>query len=106
VAVIRRISRICQNPALLGFLFCRGGLAARGFTSNAEVSTRFDNKRLTELPLVPNRNVLNVALSAAAVSQLGAGQSNFAQDTNFSVNGMRLRSNNFMLDVRTATTRA
>jgi hypothetical protein len=67
-------------------------------TSNAEVSTRFDNKRLSELPLAPNRNVLNVALSAAGVSQLGAGQTGFAQDTNFSVNGMRLRSNNFMLD--------
>ncbi len=67
-------------------------------TSNAEVSTRFDSKRLSELPIAVNRNVLNVALSAAGVSQLGAGQSGFANDTNFSVNGMRLRSNNFMLD--------
>ncbi|HMY71353.1 MAG TPA: carboxypeptidase regulatory-like domain-containing protein [Blastocatellia bacterium] len=67
-------------------------------TSNAEVSTRFDSKRLSELPLAPNRNVLNVALSAAGVSQLGSGQTGFAQGLNFSVNGMRLRSNNFMLD--------
>ncbi len=67
-------------------------------TSNAEVSTRFDNKRLSELPLAPNRNVLNVALSAAGVSQLGSGQTGFASGLNFSVNGMRLRSNNFMLD--------
>lgn len=67
-------------------------------TSNAEVSTRFDAKRLSELPLAPNRNVLNVALSAAGVSQLGSGQTGFATGLNFSVNGMRLRSNNFMLD--------
>lgn len=67
-------------------------------TTNAEVSTRFDSKRLSELPLAPNRNVLNIALSAAGVSQLGSGQTGFAQGLNFSVNGMRLRSNNFMLD--------
>ncbi len=67
--------------------------------SNAEVSTRFDSKRLSELPLAPNRNVLNIALSAAGVSQLGSGQTGFAAGgVNFSVNGMRLRSNNFMLD--------
>ncbi len=67
-------------------------------TTNAEVSTRFDSKRLSELPLAPNRNVLNIALSAAGVSQLGSGQTGFAQGLNFSVNGMRLRSNNFMID--------
>ncbi|MFN7928272.1 MAG: carboxypeptidase regulatory-like domain-containing protein [Blastocatellia bacterium] len=67
-------------------------------TTNAEVSTRFDNKRLSELPLAPNRDILNVALSAAGVSQLGSGQTGFAQGINFSVNGMRLRSNNFMID--------
>ena len=67
-------------------------------TLNAEVSTRFDSKRLSELPLAPNRNILNAALSAAGVSQLGSGQTGFAQGMNFSVNGMRLRSNNFMFD--------
>ncbi|MBS1808922.1 MAG: TonB-dependent receptor [Acidobacteria bacterium] len=68
-------------------------------TTNAEVSTRFDSKRLSELPLAPNRDILNVALSAAGVSQLGSGQTGFAAGSvNFSVNGMRLRSNNFMID--------
>ncbi|HEY2930576.1 MAG TPA: hypothetical protein VGK99_02435 [Acidobacteriota bacterium] len=38
------------------------------------------------------------ALSAPGVSQLGSGQSDFASGVNFSVNGMRLRSNNFMID--------
>src|SRR5499426_109305 len=71
---------------------------SRVTTVNAEVSTRFDTKRLSELPLAPNRNVLNVALSAAGVSQLGSGQTDFAAGINFSVNGMRLRSNNFVID--------
>src|SRR5262249_303456 len=67
-------------------------------TSNAEVSTRFDSKRLSELPLAPNRNVFNVALSAAGVSQLGSGQTGFAAGMSYSSNGGRVRSNNFMLD--------
>src|SRR5215210_6786472 len=69
-------------------------------TSNAEVSTRFDSKRLSELPIAPNRNVFNVALSAAGVSQIASGQSNFANgiSVNYSANGGRLRSNNFMID--------
>jgi hypothetical protein len=82
---VQEVINIAENASLLN-------------TSNAEVSTRFDNKRLSELPLAPNRNVINIALSAAGVSQLGSGQTGFASDTNFSVNGMRLRSNNFMLD--------
>src|SRR6185503_6344946 len=40
----------------------------------------------------------NVALSAAGVSQLNSGQSAFAGGTNFSSNGGRVRSNNFMID--------
>ncbi len=84
-SAVQEVITIAENASLLN-------------TSNAEVSTRFDNKRLSELPLAPNRNVINVALSAAGVSQLGSGQTGFANDTNFSVNGMRLRSNNFMLD--------
>ncbi len=69
-------------------------------TSNAEVSTRFDSKRLSELPIATNRNVFNVALSAAGVSQLASGQSGFANGSsvNYSANGGRLRSNNFMID--------
>src|SRR5215813_2539242 len=90
---VEEVVTVAENASLLN-------------TSNAEVSARFDSKRLSELPLAPNRNVLNVALSAAGVSQLGSGQTDFAQGggtgsapaTNFSVNGMRLRSNNFVID--------
>src|SRR5262245_18096667 len=85
VSAVQEVVTVAENASLLN-------------TSNAEVSTRFDNKRLSELPLAPNRNILNVALSAAGVSQLGTGQTGFAQGMNFSVNGMRLRSNNFMFD--------
>ncbi len=67
-------------------------------TSNAEVGTRFDEKRLSELPLATTRSVYNIALSAPGVSQLNSGQSQFASGTNFSSNGGRLRSNNFMID--------
>lgn len=68
-------------------------------TTNAEVSTSFESKRVSELPLAPSRNILNLALSIPGVSQLGSGQSNFAAGgVNFSVNGMRVRSNNFMID--------
>ncbi|HEY3441711.1 MAG TPA: TonB-dependent receptor [Paludibaculum sp.] len=68
-------------------------------TTNAEVSTNFESKRISELPLAPNRNVLNLALSVPGVSQLSSGQSNFASGgVNFSANGMRVRSNNFMID--------
>lgn len=67
-------------------------------TSNAEVSTRFDSRRLSELPLGPTRNVLGVALSAPGVSQLGAGQTGFAAGISYSSNGGRVRSNNFMID--------
>jgi hypothetical protein len=67
-------------------------------TANAEVATRFDERRLTELPLATNRNVYNVALSAAGVGQINSGQSQFASGINFSANGGRVRSNNFMID--------
>ncbi len=75
-------------------------------TTNAEVGVNFESKRITEIPLAPNRNVLNIALNVAGVSQLSSGQSVFASSgnngldggVNFSVNGMRTRSNNFMLD--------
>lgn len=89
---VQEVITVTENASLLN-------------TSNAEVSTRFDNKRLSELPLAPNRDIMNVALSAAGVSQLGSGQSTFAagaggpgNPVNFSVNGMRLRSNNFVVD--------
>jgi hypothetical protein len=68
-------------------------------TTNAEVGVNFDVKRITELPLSPNRNVMNLALSVAGVSQLSTGNSTFADGgVSFSVNGARTRSNNFMLD--------
>ena len=67
-------------------------------TTNAEVSTRFDARRVAELPLSPTRNVFNVALSAPGVSQLGPGQTGFASGLSYSANGGRLRSNNFMID--------
>ena len=43
-------------------------------TTTAEVSTRFDEKRLSELPISTNRNVYNVLLSVPGVSQLHSGQ--------------------------------
>ncbi|MDQ3175671.1 MAG: carboxypeptidase-like regulatory domain-containing protein [Acidobacteriota bacterium] len=74
-------------------------------TTTAEVGVRFDSRRISELPLSTNRNVYNVALSAAGVTQLGAGQTNFAgggagatSGVSYSANGGRIRSNNFMID--------
>jgi hypothetical protein len=67
-------------------------------TTNAEVGVRFDTTRMAELPVTNSRDVFAVALSAPGVSQLGSGQSAFASGTNFSSNGMRVRSNNFMID--------
>ncbi len=67
-------------------------------TTNAEVGVRFDTRRVAELPVINSRDIFSLALQAAGVSQLGSGQTGFASGTNFSVNGMRLRSNNFMLD--------
>src|SRR5882724_9166400 len=77
-------------------------------SSTAEVSTRFDSRRLSELPISPNRSVYNVLLSTPGVIQLANGQATFSGPSlaaqnpaiglSFSVNGGRLRSNNFMLD--------
>lgn len=75
--------------------------------TNAEVGVRFDSRRISELPLAPNRNVLNLALSAPGVSQLSTGNSTFTTGgVSFSVNGMRTRSNNFMIDGQDSRTRA
>ncbi len=67
-------------------------------TSTAELITGFDRKRLAELPIAANRNVLNILLSVAGVSQIVTGQAASASGISFSANGGRLRSNNFMLD--------
>jgi len=63
-------------------------------TTDAEVGINFDTKRISELPLAPNRNVLNLALSAAGVSQLQTGQGGVPLGGGtIAVNGMRVRSN-------------
>lgn len=67
-------------------------------TTNAEVSSTFESKRIAELPLAPNRNMLNLALNVPGVSQISSGQSSFASGISMAVNGMRTRSNNFMID--------
>jgi hypothetical protein len=101
------IQLLLNQPAVVDVTMKAGGVqevvtvsenAALINTTNAEVGTRFDDKRLSELPLSTNRNVYNVALSAAGIGQLNSGQSTFANGINFSANGGRLRSNNFMID--------
>ncbi len=66
--------------------------------STAEVRNRYDTRRLSELPISPNRNVYGLLLSTAGLSQLVNGQATFQQVLSFSANGGRTRSNNFMLD--------
>lgn len=82
---VQEVVNVVENAAIINM-------------SNAEVSTQFDSRRLSELPLGPTRNVLAVALSAPGVSQLGAGQTGFAAGISYSSNGGRVRSNNFMVD--------
>jgi hypothetical protein len=84
-AGIQEVVNVVENASMLN-------------TSTAEVSTRFDSRRLSELPLSTNRSVYNVALSAAGVSQTVSGQSQFASGIGYSANGGRTRSNNFMID--------
>jgi hypothetical protein len=67
-------------------------------STNAEIGMNFDSRRITELPIGPDRNILNLALSTAGVSQLSEGDAELAASLNFSVNGARLRSNNFLVD--------
>ncbi len=74
-------------------------------TASAEVGVRFDERRLRDLPLSGQfgngggfRDVFSVALSAPGVSQTNSGNATFTTGTNFSVNGMRLRGNNFQID--------
>lgn len=82
---VQEVVNIVENASMLN-------------TSTAEVGTRFDERRLAELPLATTRSVYNIALSAPGVSQINSGQSQFAGGTNFSANGGRTRSNNFMID--------
>ncbi len=71
-------------------------------TTDAEVGVNFTTRRISELPVAANRNVLNLVLSVAGVSQLQSGQGgaglNAPGSIAFAVNGMRVRSNNFMVD--------
>jgi hypothetical protein len=67
-------------------------------TTTSEVGVRFDTKRVAELPVINSRDIFSLALSAPGVSQMASGQASFAAGTNFAVNGMRSRSNNFMID--------
>ncbi len=76
-------------------------------TTNAEISTSFDAKRIADLPLSTNRNIMNLAASVPGVAQVSAGNSNFGSSGNqgtesaglsFSANGMRQRSNAFLID--------
>jgi hypothetical protein len=66
--------------------------------TTAEVSTRFDSRRLSELPIAPNGSIYNVLLSVPGVSQISPNQVGFAAGLSFSSNGGRLRSNNFLFD--------
>jgi hypothetical protein len=62
------------------------------------VGVRFDTKRVAELPVGQSRDIFSLALSAAGVSQTNTGQASFASGPDFAANGMRARSNNFMID--------
>jgi hypothetical protein len=73
--------------------------------TNSEVGVQFDAKRISELPLNPGftgggtlRNVYSLALSAPGVSELGRNQMEYSSGVNYAANGMRLRSNNIMVD--------
>jgi Carboxypeptidase regulatory-like domain/TonB-dependent Receptor Plug Domain len=75
-------------------------------TANAEVGVRFDDQRLANLPTqgMGNlsgggfRDVFSFGLSVPGVSQINQGNTGFSSGTDYSVNGARLRSNNFTLD--------
>ncbi len=71
VSTVTEVVTITENASILN-------------TSNAEVSTRFDEKRLSELPIATNRNVFNVVLSAPGVSQLGSGKPALPMGVSFS----------------------
>jgi outer membrane receptor protein involved in Fe transport len=101
------ITLVLNQPATVDVTMRAGGVtevvnvvenASMLNTTTTEVGTRFDTRRLSELPIATNRNVYNIALSAPGVSQLQSNQSAFTNGINYSANGGRLRSNNFLLD--------
>src|SRR5262249_34845956 len=70
-------------------------------TANAEVGANYDRRRISELPLGPNHNVDKLALSVAGVNPFQNGQNSVIMPNAtvvFSVDGGRVRSNNFTID--------
>src|SRR5262249_5365815 len=75
-------------------------------TANSEVGVRFDERRLTDLPTLGIsrdtsggfRDVFSFGLSVPGVSQINQGNTGFSNGTDYSVNGARLRSNNYTID--------
>jgi hypothetical protein len=70
-------------------------------TANAEVGANYDRRRISELPLGPNHNVDKLALSVAGVNPFQTGQNTTIMPNAtvvFSVDGGRVRSNNFTID--------
>jgi len=59
-AGIQEVVNVTENASMLN-------------TTTAEVSTRFDSRRLSELPLSTTRSIYNVALSAPGISQVVTG---------------------------------
>ncbi len=99
--------KVTLNIASLNEVVTVSGEAPLINTTNAEISTHFDSRRIADLPLSTNRNVLNLAASVPGVAQISAGNSNFGSNGNqgtessglsYSANGMRQRSNAFIID--------
>jgi hypothetical protein len=87
-----------MRPAAVDEVITVRGDARLLNTTNTQLGVQFDSRALSTLPLSPSRDVYNVLLSAPGVTQLGSGQTAFAIGVNFSVNGLGLRSNNFLID--------
>lgn len=73
-----------------------GGQAALLQTENGEISHSIGTKEITELP-ISNLNPVSLALTQPGVTSV-AGRDDFTNGTSYSVNGMRPRANNFMMD--------
>ena len=67
-------------------------------STNAEIGFNYDPRRVAELPLAPDRNIVNLALFLAGVSPLSNGNTDQVSGIDLSVNGARPRSNSFFLD--------
>ncbi len=77
-------------------------------TTNAEIGVNFDTKRIADLPLSTNRNLMNLAASVPGVGQISNGDSPFGSSGNqvtesgglqFAANGMRTQSNSVGITV-------